>query len=147
MEHDYRQAARDFIRNHPVCHLATVADGQPWCRAMHTNRLDDDFTVWFASFASSNKLGQLRVNPRVCLSYFESGCDVRLFGRAEILDDQPAKDAIWRPELARLFPRGAADPELIVLKITPQRVLYRDFTTTEFNAVELLGDDSAKSPG
>jgi len=140
MDIDYRQTAREFISAHPICHLATVDNGQPWCRAMYTNRLDDDFTVWFASFANSNKIGQLNANPRVCLSYFAGGCDVRLFGSAEILTDQPAKDAIWRPELARFFPLGTADPELVVLKVTPHRVLYRDSTTTEFNAVELLSE-------
>ena len=105
---------------------------------MQMARVDEDFTVWFATFADSNKARQIKADSRVFLSYYHDVEDVHLAGHGEILDDQATKDDIWWEMLAKFFPGGSSDPNYVVLKVTPASVEYRDFKSTGYESTTLL---------
>lgn len=126
MAADFPPVALEFARAHRNSVLATCEDGQPWCRMMWLAEADDDFTLYYATFASSNKVRQLRANPRVCASFYKSGQDLRVFGRGEIFADTATRQRIWREEYRRYFEGGIDDPEFCVLKLTPERVVYEE---------------------
>jgi len=117
MSTEFRQNALDYLRENQVCHMATIAGDRPVNRVMHGGRIDDDFTVWFATGLSSNKVGQLAKNPYTCLSFFNGKADVYIHGKGEVLSDQATRDEHWHDELS---------------------VMYRDFDTTGFASQEVL---------
>lgn len=138
MSDELKRKALDFMRRNPVCHLGSLDNGAPVVRALQTARIDDDFTVWFATSATSNKVAQIRADSRVYLSYYHDVEDLHLAGRGEILDDQATKDELWWDMLARFFPGGSSDPDYVVLKVSPSSVAYRDFKNTGFEPMTLL---------
>ena len=139
MTAEYRQKALDQMRNEGLCHMATIDGDKPAIRVMHGGQVDDDFTVWFATGLSSHKVAQLRQNPHTSLSFFNGKSDICLHGKGEVLTDQATRDAHWHETLERYFPGGSTDPEYALIRITPETILFREFETTGFNTVKLLG--------
>lgn len=121
---EVRRSALAFLRANPLTHVATVDGAVPQVRVMHTARIDDDFTLWYCTFASSDKVRQLQRNPAVALSLCSSGQDLRLSGTAEILRDAATRHGLWQPQWQRYFPQGPDDPEYVVLRVAISSVIF-----------------------
>jgi len=123
-----KREALEFAREHPTSHLATVENGKPYVRVMHSPRIDDDFTVWYATSASSNKVRHIRANPQVCAVFHHEGKWVRVMGKAEIVTDLEEKGRLWEDDWARYWPDGKGDPDYILISIKAESVDYLDLT-------------------
>lgn len=144
MDESLKRKAVEFINELRVCSLSTVNDGAAWSRVMSTSRVEDDLTLWYASFASSDKVRQIRAEPRVCIVYYKPGMDIRIFGQAQVLTDQVTKDGLWKEEMLMYFKGGKTDPEYVAIRVTPTSVELRDVAHGDFNPVELIApSDSA----
>jgi general stress protein 26 len=93
---------------------------------MHAFRIDDDFTVWYCCGASSNKVRQIRKCPKVCVTFWEAGKDLRVLGSAELLTDRQTRHQMWQEEWKSFFRQGRDDPDYCLIKVTPDTVEYRD---------------------
>jgi general stress protein 26 len=123
---EMKKEALEFARANPTSNLATVEGDQPHVRVMATTRTDDDFTVWYATHASSNKVRQIRACPKVCVTFWAGAADLRIFGKAEIVEDKDAKDTMWNEEWLQFWPKGKEDPEYTLIKVTPEKVEFRN---------------------
>ena len=107
--------------------LATVVDGsKPWVRYVSPTRVDQDLTIWVATFAGSRKVAQIRENPEVHLTMGMTevameGSFIQVQAKAQVLTDQATKEGAWSEHLAQIF-SGPDDPNLAVLKLSPYRV-------------------------
>jgi general stress protein 26 len=133
-----RTEAAEFARTLAISHLATVEGDAPVVRVMHAFRVDDDLSVWYACGASSNKVRQIRANPRVAVSFWQEKKDLVLSGTAQIVEDPQVKADMWEEGWERHFPKGKEDPEYCLLKITASQALYRDLDQHGFTAQGLL---------
>lgn len=116
-----------LAREHGVAAVANVVDGKPWVRALTTARVTDDLELFFATYEWSNKVKQLEADPHVCLTYLDNkGRDARIFGTAEFLRDQESKDWLWEEAWAQYFAGEKDDPAYIIMKVTPEKVEFRD---------------------
>lgn len=84
---------------------------------MHVARVDDDFTLWYCTFAKSNKVRQLALNPAVSISIASGSKDLRLAGTAQILTDAASRHELWQPQWRRYFPLGPEDPQYVILRV------------------------------
>ncbi len=128
MDTETRDAALRFLRESAVSHLATVWEGNPVGRAMQIARVDDDFTLWYATAAGSPKMRHLEGNPRVCVTASDGARDVRVFGRARVVSDQATRHGLWRDAWRRYFKFGKDDPQYVLLRVAPEAVEYRDLS-------------------
>ena len=126
MSEEAKKEALEFVGNHRTSHLATVEGDQPVVRVMEIVRIDDDFSIWYATGASSNKIRQIRSCPNVCITVCEAHTDLRVFGKAEVVDDREIKNQLWQDEWNQYWPKGKEDPEYILIKVSPEKVEYRD---------------------
>jgi general stress protein 26 len=126
MSEDAKREALEFARNNPTCNLATIEADQPHARIMGAARIDDDFTTWYATHTSSNKVRQIRTCPNVCVTFWASAKDLRIFGKAQIVDDKDTKDKMWNDEWLQFWPKGKNDPEYALIKVTPKKAEFRD---------------------
>ena len=110
-----------FLREHPYTYLATVEEGVPWVRPMVTSRIDDSGAIWYPTRISTTKVRQVRENPHVCIAAYHQGVYLRIFGRAEVVDDKVMKLQLWDENWTAYF-AGVDDPEYVLLKVTPERV-------------------------
>ncbi len=126
MSGEMRNEALEFARANPLVHVGTVDGDTPHVRVMTTAKIEDDFTLWFATHKSSAKVKQLTDNPKICVAYLLEQQDLRVYGNVEQIDTKEAKEDIWIDAFTFAFPGGVDDPQLMVLKVDPTSVLYRN---------------------
>lgn len=123
MNIEMQQQAIAYLRSHRDTQLATVAGDQPMARAMYLAWVDDDLTLWYATARDSNKAKHISANPKVCVTAYDQKVVLRITARAEFSDDIAQKEKIWSPVFSGFF-KGATDPNLVLLKVTPVNVEY-----------------------
>lgn len=120
---------RKTIEACPISLLTTIApDGSPIPRPMATARVDEDYTVWYVTAASSRKCAHIAADQRVTVFWMRLDPEYTqnaygfLQGTAEVVRDQETKSAFWKDYYARYFPAGSQDPEYVLLRIRPCRL-------------------------
>ena len=105
--------------------LATMDGGQPRLRPVSPVRTDG-FTVYVANLRSYGKTREIAANPKVELCYLDDDHDqVRITGIAETVTDRPTLESIWETNpLLRSYLGSIDNPELIIYRITPDRVRF-----------------------
>lgn len=117
--------ARETMRNAKFPVLATVDGDQPRVRPVSPVRTDG-FTVYVANLQQYGKTREIAANPKVELCYTDDGHNqVRITGRAEVVEDRGLLDEIWNSSpLLRAYLGTPDNPELIIYRIVPGRVRY-----------------------
>ena len=117
--------AQELVRKIKFPMLATVDGDQPRVRPVSPVRTEG-FTVFIANLKSYNKTKEISINPNVELCYIdEDHNQVRITGKAEVVKDRALLEDIWQSNRLLQHYLGSVDnPELVVYKITPQRVRY-----------------------
>ena len=79
------------------------------------------FTQWIVTSTSSEKLKQLRKNPKSALYYCQANAfhGLMLGGDMEIIEDPSIKKALWQEPWKQFYTRGPEDPEYAVLCFKP----------------------------
>ncbi len=84
-----------FMNANPACHLATADGNQPRVRGMLIYRADEQ-GILLHTGTPKDVCKQMMANPRVELCFFnpKDNVQVRVTGKAELVDDQKLKDEI-----------------------------------------------------
>ncbi len=136
------ELSRQTMARAPFPMLASVEHGEPRLRPVSPVRVDG-FTVFVASLRSSQKTRQLELNPAVELCYLDNGHDqVRISGTAELVEDRAVRQEIWDDNpLLRSFLGSIDNPEFMLYRVRPSRVLFMREWALEYHEVPL--DDGA----
>ena len=120
--------------------LATVDGDQARARPVSPVRTEG-FTVYLASLRRYGKTAEIAERPGVELCYVSPEHDqVRVTGRAEIVNDRALIEEIWRDQpLLRHYLGSPDHPELIVYRITPTRVRFMREWALEYHDVPAPG--------
>jgi general stress protein 26 len=103
-------------------------DGELHSRPMYSQNVDPDGSLWFFTSASSEKVPEIEVNGKVNLAYADPGSNffATVNGRAEIVEDRDEVRKRWSEGARAWFPKGKDDPDLALIKVTPERGEYWD---------------------
>lgn len=118
--------------------LATMEGDQPRLRPVSPVKTDG-FTVYVANLRSYGKTGQIAANPKVELCYLDKDHDqVRITGTAAAVTDHEVLQSIWNANpLLRSYLGSIDNPELIIYRITPERVRFMREWALEYHEVPL----------
>ena len=132
------ELARETMARAPFPMLASVDGDRPRLRPVSPVGADG-FTVYVASLRSSNKTLELQANPAVELCYLDEGHDqVRIAGTAEPVLDATTRQTIWnRNPLLRTFLGTIENPEFVLYRIRPERVLFMREWALSYHQVPL----------
>lgn len=122
---DLLHVARDIIGKVPACMAITVDQhGEANARVVNPQPLSDAWTVRFATDLRSRKSAEIERTGRLTLAYQcdPEGAYVTLVGHAVINHDVAAKTANWRPGSYRWHPGGPADPNVVYIDFTADRI-------------------------
>ncbi|MDP6035359.1 MAG: pyridoxamine 5'-phosphate oxidase family protein, partial [Verrucomicrobiota bacterium] len=99
----------------------------------------DGFIIYVANLRFYHKTREIETNPKVELCYMEEGHDqVRITGTAEVVTDRPLLEEIWEANpLMQHFLKTLDNPDLIVYRITPNRVRYMQEWALEYHEVAI----------
>ena len=134
-----RQKISKLVKEAENCTLVTVnAKGEPRCRLMGNLAKGVSKVVYLSTYVKSNKVKEIRANPRVSLVYV-GGDDsyACVCGRARIRTDQKTKSKLWQKEWLRYFPAGKTDANYAVIEVAPKRIDYVDAETFEPQVLKL----------
>jgi len=115
----------------PFVSFATCGEDYPDVRVLLVITKDGTDTIWFATESGSDKLDQLRKNPKAALYGYELEAmkEFRLFGSVELLTDSAARQKIWRDDLLQYFPDGIDSPTMVVMRFNTEKGMYSDYLT------------------
>jgi general stress protein 26 len=135
---DLPNLALGVIRADPFPHLATIDADQPRLRPVSPVKTDG-FTIYVANLRSYGKTAEIAANPKVELCYLdEHHNQVRLTGVAQIVTDRAVLQEIWDSNaLMRQYLGSLDNPQLIVYRISPNRVRYMQEWALEYYEVAM----------
>ena len=116
--------------------LASIDGDQPRLRPVSPVKTDG-FNVYVANLKSYHKTQEIAANPKVELCYMDSKHDqVRITGKASVLEDEPEIQAIWETNpLLRQYLGTPENPLLIIYKIIPEQDRYMREWALEYHDV------------
>ncbi|KYK35805.1 MAG: pyridoxamine 5'-phosphate oxidase family protein [Theionarchaea archaeon] len=122
-------------------YFATCDGDQPRVRPV-SPIVEDDMSIWIATFSTSRKVTHIRENPKVCLAFVEQPRGdkaVTVIGKAEISENLEEKKRVWERapfDLSEYFPNGVESDEFCLLKIVIDRIEWRDSWTSKLKVYE-----------
>jgi general stress protein 26 len=83
----------------------------------------DTETIWFLTDVRGLKDDEIEANPNVCLTfvYAKEKVYLSITGKAFVSRDPERAKALWNEEQQVWWPGGPEDPNLLVMKIEPER--------------------------
>jgi len=119
-------------------YLATCDGDQPRVRAMMPI-LRDDGTILAATFPQTQKIQQIKKNPKFEMCFVDrklSHC--RFEGKAAISDEEALKEELWAKQMMlRQFFSGSGDPGFVLIVFKPTRVTMMDVGAKAYTEVKL----------
>jgi general stress protein 26 len=136
---ELKAASIELMETAQAVYLTTLGPGgYPYTRAMLNLRNreqypdqvelfakhQDDLLVYFSTNTSSQKLDQIKADPRVSVYYCnpEQFHGLMLSGDIEIVDDSNLRHTLWNEGWERYYPSGPDDPDHTVLRLRPKSV-------------------------
>ena len=108
-----------------TCMFCTYKNGKLQSRPMSVQEIDGDGNLWFLSDKNSNKNDEINMNSKVEI-FFAQPHDkfLTLHGNATILYDRRKIKELWNPIIKVWMPEGEDDPNLSIIKVTPEDGYY-----------------------
>jgi len=96
-----------------------------------SNNGDVDYTgeSYYFTYEDARTVGDIEANPKVALSFTgKNKFYIFVEGRAELIRDKAAFKAHWTPELDKWFEVGIDSPDIVLIKVTAERIEYWEGT-------------------
>ena len=120
---------KELAEKENICMFVTKLSDIPLNgRPMATQQVDDKGNFWFFSASTSDKNRDIVSDERVQLFYANKGSSeyLSVYGKAEIVYDMAKNEELWNPMVKAWFKEGKDDPELTLIKVTPEDAYYWD---------------------
>ena len=114
------------MRNARFCNLITLdrERGHAQARIVAPTAPDADMNIWIATNTLTRKVAQIRADPRVTLTYFDSSepSYVTILGTAELVEDAAEKSKRWKEEWLEFYPDGPTGDGFTLIHVEPKRL-------------------------
>lgn len=88
-------------------------------RPMTIAQVEDDGTLWFMTSMTAEQTRALEFHSKVLVVCQSITVYVSVAGKAELVDDRAKIDELWSEPARLWFPEGKADPNLVLIKVSP----------------------------
>lgn len=114
----------------PIAMLCTNLSAVPFSACpMSTQQVEGATgTIWFFTGLQNQHALDIQADPRVQLIYSNTGdyAYLSVYGTAELVNDRAKIAELWTPMAKVWFQEGKDDPNLRLLKVSPQEGFYWD---------------------
>ncbi|SEA91040.1 General stress protein 26 [Thalassobacillus cyri] len=118
---------KDLIKDEKVAMLTTLTpEGKLMSRPMRTQEVEMDMDkeeIWFITEKDTEKYRDIERNSAVNLAYAGNSY-VSISGTAEFVQDEDKKNDYWNKILGRLLNTSPDDPNVVLVKVTPEIAEY-----------------------
>jgi general stress protein 26 len=129
-----------LMKDITVAMVTTNENGMFRSRPMRTHETAfDGYELWFFTHSQTHTAADLAGDDRVSVNYVscEENTYIAFSGRAELIDDPQILAEFWSPVHQAWFPKGLADPNLALLKVSVEHVEFWDAAASSL--VEAFG--------
>jgi len=137
MKQEHNQNMEKFIemvKDSKVCMLITnEKNGENLSgRPMSISKIDDDGGMWFFTKSSSYKVEEIEESKKVSIAIANESSNNYLMinGTGNLVNDKIKMKELWSSILKAWFPLGLDDPDMILIKVTPNEVNYWDSSSS-----------------
>lgn len=136
---DAREEALKVIEKNNIGVLSTISGDKPVSRYM--TFFNEGFMLYTLTDKRTEKVEDIEQNPNtfILLGYEEGLLNknfVEIEGKVSTTEDQSLIDHLWSSYMNLIFD-GKDDPNILILKITPEKVSLRGTKNNEVTAVDL----------
>ena len=136
---DARDKALKVIEKDNIGVMATVSDNKPVARYM--TFYNEGFILYTITDKRTSKVEDIEANPNafVLLGYEEGLLNknfVEIEAEVSMTDNQSLIDHLWSSYMNAIFD-GKDDPNILILKLTPEKVSLRGTKNTEVESIDL----------
>jgi general stress protein 26 len=136
----------EMVKNVRICMLITNeknaenVSGRP----MSISKVDDNGTMWFFSKASSYKIDEIEEDKKVSIAITNESNNnyLMIHGTATLVNDKTKIKELWNAIMKAWFPLGLDDPDMTLIKVTPNEVNYWDSSSSKmvvlFNTLKAI---------
>ena len=102
-------------------------------RPMGINKIDTDGTMWFFTKASSYKVDEIEESKKVSIAITDDNNNnyLMIHGTAVLVNDKSKMNELWSSIMKVWFTLGRDDPDMILIKVTPNEVNYSDSSSSK----------------
>jgi general stress protein 26 len=106
-----------------VCMMVTRYAGDLRARPLEARPDRDAGVIWFLTDVRGLKDDEVKADPNVCLSfvYPKEKVYLSITGKAFVKRDPERAKILWNKEQQAWWPSGPEDPNLLVMKVEPER--------------------------
>jgi len=125
---DHKRLAELMKEFRFVMLTTAAADGSLHSRPMTMQERDFDGDLWFFTSADAPKVWEANREHQVNVSFSDPHRNtyISASGVAHLVRDKAKIEELWKPAYKLFFPKGLADPELALLKVSIQKAEYWD---------------------
>lgn len=106
-------------------------------RPMAIVELESSCRIWLITSQDSAKIHEIESCTAVHLSLQKEGeIYLSIDGQADIVDDRNRIRKLWDDSFALWFPKGADDPNIALIVVTPQRAEYWDHRASDHSSLD-----------
>lgn len=112
-----------------VCMFCTYdIDNRLQTAPMSANKVDEEGNIWFISDKNSKRNEDLASNATTDLIFGDPAHEnyIAVHGSGEVLYDKERIKELWNPIVKTWFQGGVDDPNISVIKVTPDDAYYWD---------------------
>jgi general stress protein 26 len=118
---------RKLIKDSRIAMLTMLDEqGRIVSQPMATQDVEPDADLWFIAERSSEKVANIRRDPRVNVSYSSSDSWVSVAGTAEVVDDVAKLKELWNTFTDAWLEGGPDNPENILIRVAADSAEYWD---------------------
>ncbi len=137
---DGRAKVTELVDRAQSAMLTTMTeDGDHLSRPMAVQETEFDGDLWFFVYDDSDKASQIKVNPKVNVSFANDQKSewTSIAGTAEIVHDRAKAEELWAKPLETWFPDGLETQGLALIKVHAESAEYWDAADSKVK--QLLG--------
>jgi general stress protein 26 len=137
---ELKKTVLEFAASYPYSNLVTIdAQGFPKSRMMENTAVGDDLMFYFATFASSDKVVEIKAQARVNVFLYrpEDHSSISVFGMADIVTDELVRQARWQEKWSGFWKEGPTDPEYALIQVVPKKIMFLDYAAHQKEVLEL----------
>ncbi|HJR99640.1 MAG TPA: pyridoxamine 5'-phosphate oxidase family protein [Flavobacterium sp.] len=147
---------KELAESARICMFCTNLTELPMnSRPMSLQECDQEGNLWFISSAESNKNFEIKEENKVQLFFMNNGNAeyLSIYGKAFIYKDKSTIEKQWSSLANAWFEKGKEDPNVTVIRVTPEETYYWDtkagkfITMLSFISAALTGTKTDNSDG
>ena len=145
----------EMVKDARVCMLITQEKDNDNIsgRPMAMNKIDEDGTIWFFTRASSEKVDEIEKSKKVSIAIANESSQnyLMIHGTATLVTDKAKMKELWSFITKAWFPLGLDDPDMALIKVTPNEASYWDSSSSKmavlFNMLKAIATGKEYAEG